>query len=96
MLLLAVWFNRFCTEVLGLAKGHCTYTSATGVAEHANVSRKTFSDSFLPDFVDELLEGKLMLTHADIRGFVFVFPSRTQIANIVVRLKSSLAGAVQM
>ncbi len=26
-------------------------------------------NSFLPDFVDELLEGKLMLTHADIRGF---------------------------
>ena len=26
-------------------------------------------NSFLPDFVDELLEGQLRLTHADIRGF---------------------------
>ena len=38
MLMLAVWYNRLCTDVLGLAQGHCTYTFATGVAEHANVS----------------------------------------------------------
>ena len=33
---------------------------------------------------------------ANVRGFVLVFPGWTQIANIVIRLKSSLAGAVQM
>ena len=38
MFLQAVWFNRLGTEVLGVAKGHCIYTSATVVTEYANVS----------------------------------------------------------